>query len=82
MEKDVPADAGDPGDERDMGSSPGSERSSGGGNGNPLQYSCLRNSMGRGSWWATAHGVAESDGPEPAHTLPLQFSSVQLLSRV
>ena len=29
-------------------------------NGNPLQYSCLENSMDRGSWWATAHGVAKS----------------------
>ena len=28
--------------------------------GNPLQYSCLKNSMDRGAWWATAHGVAES----------------------
>ena len=30
------------------------------GNGNPLQYSCLENSMGRGAWWATVHGTAES----------------------
>ena len=30
------------------------------GNGNPLQYSCLENSMGRGAWWATVHGVAKS----------------------
>ena len=29
-------------------------------NGNPLQYSCLENSMDRGTWWATAHGVAKS----------------------
>ena len=29
-------------------------------NGNPLQYSCLENSMGRGAWWATVHGVAKS----------------------
>ena len=32
--------------------------------GNPLQYSCLQNPMGRGAWWATAHGVAESDTTE------------------
>ena len=30
------------------------------GNGNPLQYSCLENPMGRGAWWAAVHGVAES----------------------
>ena len=34
-------------------------RFSGGGNGNPLQYSCLENSMDRGAWWATVHGVAK-----------------------
>ena len=35
----------------------GSERSPGGGHGNPLQYSCLENSMDREAWWATVHGV-------------------------
>ena len=41
---------------------PGLRRSSGEGNGNPLQYSCLENSMGRGVRWATVHGVTkESD---------------------
>ena len=41
---------------------PGSRRSPGGGNGNPLQYSHLENPMDRGAWWATAHGVTkESD---------------------
>ena len=44
----------------DLGSIPGSERSPGGGNGNPLQYSCLENSMGTGVWQATVHGVAKS----------------------
>jgi len=39
---------------------PGSGRSSGEGNGNPLQYSCLENSMDRGAWWATICGVTES----------------------
>jgi len=46
--------------EGDPGSIPGSERSPGEGNGNPLQYSCLENPMDRGSWWATVHGVAKS----------------------
>ena len=43
----------------DQGSNPGSERSPGEGNGNPLQYSCLENPMDRGAWRATVHGVAE-----------------------
>ena len=41
-----------------MGSIPGLERSPGGGNGNPLQYSCLGNPMDGGAWWATVHEVA------------------------
>ena len=47
-------DAGDPG------LIPGSGRSPAEGNGNPLQYSCLENSMDRGAWWVTVHGVANS----------------------
>ena len=43
----------------DLGSIPGRGRSPEEGNGNPLQYSCLENSMDRGAWWATVHGVAE-----------------------
>ena len=35
-------------------------RSPGGGNGNPLQYSCLKNPMDRGAWWATVHKIAKS----------------------
>jgi len=51
-----PANAGD------VDSIPGSCRSPGGGNGNPLQYSCLGNPMERGAWRVTVHGVAkESD---------------------
>ena len=42
----------------DPGSIPGSGKSSGEGNGNPLQYSCLENPMDRGVWQATVHGVA------------------------
>ena len=45
----------------DVGSIPGLGRSPGEGNGNPLQYSCLGNPMGRGAWQATVHSVAESD---------------------
>ena len=44
----------------DPGSIPGSGKSSGEGNGNPLQYSCLDNPMDGGAWWATVHGVAKS----------------------
>ena len=43
-----------------LGSVPGSGRSPEEGNGNPLQYSCLENSMDRGAWQATVHGVAKS----------------------
>ena len=61
--KNLPANAGD------VGSIPGSGRSPGVGNGNPLQYSCLENSMEFSiefrlqptvNWWATVHGVAKS----------------------
>ena len=56
MVKDLPAKAGD------LGSIPESRRSSGEGNGNPLHYSCLGNSMERGGWRGTDHVVAkESD---------------------
>ena len=44
----------------DLGSIPGSGISPGGRNGSPLQYSYLENSMDRGTWWATVHGVAKS----------------------
>ena len=55
--KNLPAIAGQGGDE---GSVPGSGRSPGGGHGNPLQDSCLEDSMERGAWQATVHGVAKS----------------------
>ena len=48
----------------DPGSIPGSGRSPGEGNGNPLQYSCLENSKDRGVWWAIVHGVTKSDTTE------------------
>ena len=44
----------------DLGSNPGLGRSSGEGNGNPLQYSCLENPMDGGAWWATVHGIPKS----------------------
>ena len=53
--KNPPASAGD------MDSTPGSGRPSGKGNGNPLQYSCLENSMDRGSWWAIVRSHRELD---------------------
>ena len=52
--KNLPANAGD------VGSIPGSGRSVGGGNDNPLQYSCLGNPMDRGAWRAIVHGVTKS----------------------
>ena len=57
MVKNLPASVGDA---RYMGSIPGSGRSSGGGNGNPFQYSCLGNPMDRGAWQVSVYGVAKS----------------------
>ena len=54
--KNLPASAGDAGD---RGSIPGSGRCPGGGNGNPLQCSCLENPTDRGAWWATVFGVTK-----------------------
>ena len=56
-----PASAGDI---RDMGLTPGSVRSSGEGQGNSLQFSCLENPMDRGAWQTTVHGSQESDTTE------------------
>ena len=55
--KNLPASAGGT---RDSGSIPGSERSPGGGNGNPLQYSYLEAPTDRGAWRATGHGISKS----------------------
>ena len=61
MVKNLPVTAGNT---RDMGSIPGWGISPGGGNGNPLQYSCPKNPMDRGSWWAAVHVITESDMTE------------------
>ena len=53
----------------DPGSILGSGRSPGEGNGNPLQYSCLENSMDGGAWWAIVHGVAKSQTQLSGFTL-------------
>ena len=84
MVRNLPANAVDAGD---MGSIPGSGRSPGGGNGNPLQYSCLGNPMERQAWRATVHGVAESWTPlsdwagtnleEVTHNSVSQFWNIQ-----
>ena len=54
--KNLPVSAGDV---RDSGLIPGLGRSSGGGHGNPVQYSCLENPMDRGAWWVSVHRVAK-----------------------
>ena len=70
MVKNPPANAGEV---RDEGSIPGSGRSPGEGNGNPLQYSCLENPMDRGAWRATVHKVSRvghnlvTKPPPPPH---------------
>ena len=56
MVKNLPANAEDAGD---YGSIPGLGRFPGEGNGNPLHYSCLENSMDRGAWQVTVHGVTK-----------------------
>ena len=56
---------------------PGLGRSPGGGHGNPPQYSCLKNSMDRGTWQATVHRVTESDTTQHAHMLLLSLQLLQ-----
>ena len=51
-------------DIRDMGLILGLGKSPGGGHANQLKYSCLKNPMDKGTWWATVHGVTESDTTE------------------
>ena len=88
MVRNLPADAGD---EREAGLIPGSGRSPGVGNDNPLQYSCLESPMDRGACWATVHGVTkESDttehtpltGSQSEHIKSVKGSSLDLRERV
>ena len=58
--KNLPVNVGNIRDKRDVDFIPASRRSSGGGCGNPLQYSCLENPMDRGAWQTTVHGVTKS----------------------
>ena len=68
MVKNLPASARGA---KDMGSVPGSGRSPGEGDGNPLQYSYLENPMDRGAWWTTVHGVADESNMTEQLTLSL-----------
>ena len=58
----------------DLGSIPGSGRSPGEGNGNPLQYSCLENPMDGGAWLPTVHGIAKSRTRLSDFTICISFS--------
>ena len=71
-----PASAGDA---KDAGSIPGSRRSRGGGNGNPLQFSCLGNPKDRGAWQTTVHGITNSQTPL---STAQHFSFVTMKSQV
>ena len=62
--------------EEDIGSIPVLERFPGGGNGKPLQYSCLENSMHRGVWQATVHGVTQSRTQLSNNTFTFHYSTV------
>ena len=74
MVKNPPASVGD------MRSIPGWGRSPGGGNGNPIQYSCLEDPINRGACWATVHGVAESDTTERLSACACTHTHTHLLA--
>ena len=73
--KNSPANAGD------TVLTPGSGRSPGEGNSNPLQYSCLENPMDRGAWRATVHGVAKSWTCPSTHSIPKKGRAMILIKR-
>ena len=63
--KNPPANAGDPGPIPGLGRSPGE------GNGYPLQYSCLENSVDKGAWWAKVHGIKSQTQLSDQHITPV-----------
>ena len=83
--KNLPANAGD---SRDVGSIPGSGKSPGEVNDNPLQYSYLKNSMDREAWQATVHGVAKcwtrlsTHACTHTHALCSAYDEKRLMSRI
>ena len=74
MVKNPPANAIDAGDSSSV---PGSGRSLGGGNDNPLQYFCWDNPMDRGAWWATVHGATKSCTRLNDFTLTFHFHALE-----
>ena len=74
MLKNLPASAGD------MDSIPGLGRSPGEENGNPVQYSCLENSMDRGVWPAIVHGITESDTTQQLNNNKIKLSNMSVTS--
>ena len=77
MVKNPPANAGEAGD---VGLIPGLGRSPGVRNDNSLQYSCLKNPMDRGAWWATVHGVTKSWTQLNMKTKPRKIISQKLMT--
>ena len=76
MVKNLPANAGS---SSGTGSILGLGRSPGGGNDNPLQYSCLENPTDRGAWWATVHGVAKSWTRLSMHSMREQLVKLYIM---
>ena len=66
----------------DLDSIPGSGRSLGEGNGYPLQYACLENSMDRGAWWDSVHGVGKESDTTEQLSLSLHIQPISLKARI